>query len=201
MKTPLTDLGSPAILVIDMQRDFVDAGAPIECPGARAIIPDIARLLDVARERQLPIIYTEERHRHDGIDLEIANSEPPHCLEGTSGIELVPLLRPRPADYIVAKRRYSGFFATDLDLLLRSLRVDTLILAGAATDVCVRATAQDAHQLNYRVIVAREWVAGTSDDQHQAALHNIDYVFGYVTSARVVLGLLEQTSATVHTEI
>lgn len=123
MKMPLTDLGSPAILVIDMQRDFVDAGAPIECPGARAIIPDIARLLDVARERQLPIIYTEERHRHDGIDLEISNSEPPHCLEGTSGIELVPLLRPRPADYIVAKRRYSGFFATDLDLLLRSLVV------------------------------------------------------------------------------
>lgn len=196
MKAPLTGLRRPVVMVIDMQRDFVDSGAPIECAGARAIVPAIVCLLDAARERGVPVVYTEERHRQDGIDLEIANQEPEHCLEGTSGVEIIPVLRPRPGDYVVVKRRYSGFFATDLDLLLRSLCADTLVLTGAATDVCVRATAQDAHQLNYGVVVPPECVAGTTREQHEAALHNVDYVFGDVVPLKQVLEMLEVTPAT-----
>jgi nicotinamidase-related amidase len=179
-----------AVLVIDMQRDFVDAGAPIECAGARDIVPAIAALLDAARELAVPVIYTQERHRADGIDLELSNSEPEHCLDGTPGGEIIPALAPRPGDYVVVKRRYSGFFATELDLLLRSLHAGTLVICGAATDVCVRATAQDAHQLNYRVIVPPECVAGTTAEAHAAALRNIGYVFGSVTSlAQLLAGL------------
>jgi nicotinamidase-related amidase len=170
-----------------MQRDFVDAGAPIECAGARDIVPAIAALLDTARELAIPVIYTQERHRADGIDLELSNSEPEHCLDGTPGGEIIPALAPGSGDYVVVKRRYSGFFATDLDLLLRSLQAGTLVICGAATDVCVRATAQDAHQLNYRVIVPPECVAGTTAEAHAAALRNIGYVFGSVTSLPDVL--------------
>ncbi|MFI6322939.1 cysteine hydrolase family protein [Nonomuraea sp. NPDC050556] len=190
MKTPLDALPHPAVLVIDMQRDFVDPGAPIECAGARDIVPAVQDLLATARGARVPVIYTREVHRADGVDLEMSNDEPAHCLEGTGGDEIIPALAPLSGDYVVVKRRYSGFFATDLDLLLRSLGARTLVLTGAATDVCVRATAQDAHQLDYRVVVPRECVAGTTEARHEAALQNIDYVFGYVAPVSFVSKLL-----------
>ncbi|MBZ5782378.1 cysteine hydrolase family protein, partial [Klebsiella aerogenes] len=77
------------------------------------------------------------------------------------GVEIIADLSPQVGDQVLIKRRYSAFFATDLDLLLRGMGVDTVVLTGVATDVCVRATAQDAMQLDYRVIVPRECVAGT----------------------------------------
>lgn len=192
MAKTLSSLGRPAILVIDMQRDFVDQGAPIECPGARDAIAPIGRLLGLARALGKPVVFTQEAHRATKVDfgLELDYGEPEHCLEGTPGVEIVPELRPEPDDYVLVKRRYSAFFATDLDLLLKGLGVDTLILAGAATDVCVRATAQDAHQLNYRVVVPRECVAGTSVEQHEAALRNIAYVFGHVVPLAALVPML-----------
>jgi nicotinamidase-related amidase len=188
----ITQTRKHAILVIDMQRDFIDDGAPIECPGGREIIEPIRELLTPARQKGVPIIYTQEAHRAEKVDfgLELAYEEPEHCLEGTPGIEIIPAVSPQPGDFLIVKRRYSAFFATDLDLLLRGLEVDTLILVGVATDVCVRATAQDAQQLNYRVIVPEECVAGTSVEQHQAALGNIAYIFGKVMPLSEVTPLL-----------
>lgn len=184
--------GRKAILVIDMQRDFIDEGAPIECPGGRKCIAPIQRLLDLAHQKGLPVIYTQEAHRAEGVDFgrELDGEEPVHCVEGTPGVEIIPDLIPQPGDFLIVKRRYSAFFATDLDLLLRGLEVDTLILTGVATDVCVRATAQDAQQLNYRVIVPEECVAGTSVEQHRAALRNIAYILGKVLPLNEVMSML-----------
>jgi nicotinamidase-related amidase len=184
--------GKKAVLVIDMQRDFIDEGAPIECPGGRDIIAPIQRLLNLARQKGLPVIYTQEAHRAEGVDFgrELDGEEPVHCVEGTPGVEIIPNLTPRPRDFLIVKRRYSAFFATDLDLLLRGLEVDTLILTGVATDVCVRATAQDAQQLNYKVIVPEECVAGTSVEQHHAALRNIAYILGKVLPLSKVMSML-----------
>jgi nicotinamidase-related amidase len=182
-----------------MQRDFIDKGAPIECPGGREIIPNIQRLLDLARQKGLTVIYTQEAHRAQGVDFgrELDGEEPVHCVEGTPGVEIVPDLAPQPRDFVIVKRRYSAFFATDLDLLLRGLGVDTLILTGAATDVCVRATAQDGQQLNYWIIVPEECVAGTSVEQHHAALHNIAYILGKVLPLEKVMLMLEQETGAV----
>jgi len=176
-----------------MQRDFIDREAPIECPGGREIIAPIQQLLGLARQKGIPVIYTQEAHRAEGVDFgrELDGAEPIHCVEGTPGVEIIPDLARQPGDFLVVKRRYSAFFATDLDLLLRGLGVDTLILTGAATDVCVRATAQDAQQLNYWVIVPQECVAGTSVKQHQAALGNIAYILGKVLPLSEVMALLE----------
>lgn len=189
----MAGIGKKAILVIDMQRDFIDAGAPIECPGGREIISPIQQLLDLGHRRGVPVIYTQEAHRGQGVDFgrELDGEEPVHCVEGTPGVEIIPDLAPRPGDFVIVKRRYSAFFATDLDLLLRGLEVDTLILTGVATDVCVRATAQDAQQLNYRVIVPEECVAGTSVEQHRAALRNIAYILGKVLPLAEVMSMLE----------
>jgi len=170
------------MLVIDMQCDFVDDDAPIACKGAKDLVPRILALKRTARAAGIPVIYTKEAHRSQKIDfgLELEYGEIEHCVEGTRGVEIIDELRPEDCDHVIVKRRYSAFFATDLDLLLRVLGIDTLILTGVATDVCVRATAQDALQLDYRVFVPPECVAGTSEARHTAALEHIAYVLGRV---------------------
>ncbi len=188
-----------AVFVIDMQHDFISQGAPIECPGGREIVAPIRKLLDVAHQKGLPVIYTKEAHRAEGVDFgrELDGEEPKHCLEGTPGVEIIEELTPQSGDFLIVKRRYSAFFATDLDLLLRGLEVDTLVLTGAATDVCVRATAQDAQQLNYHVIVPEECVAGTTIEQHRAALRNISYILGKVLPLNQVITMLQQETGVV----
>lgn len=189
-----------ALLIIDMQRDFVDPGAPIACVGAPDVVPAITRLAQSARAAGMPVIYTQEAHRRQKVDfgLELEYGETEHCVEGTPGVEIVDALAPAASDYVLVKRRYSGFFATDLDLLLKGLRVDTLVLTGVATDVCVRATAQDALQLDYRVFVLRECVAGTTAARHDAALEHIGYVLGRVVSLDALIARLAPSAGAVH---
>ncbi len=188
-EAPIPGRARIAVLVIDMQHDFLDEDAPILCPGGQAIVASIAQLLAVARALTMPVIYTQECHRASLVDFgrELDYGETLHCVEGTPGVRIIPQLQPREGDYVLVKRRYSAFFATDLDLLLRGMGVDTVALVGVATDVCVRATAQDAMQLDYHVLVPRECVAGTSSLRHEAALENIDYVFGKVQPLAAML--------------
>lgn len=199
MATELTSLGKPALLVIDMQRDFLDPGAPIECPGGRDAIEPIRELAELARSSGVPVIYTQEAHRAQRVDfgLELEYDEPEHCLEDGQGVDIVADLQPEPDDYVIRKRRYSGFFATDLEILLKGLGVDTLILTGVATDVCVRATAQDAQQLGYRLVVVTDCVAGTSRKAHEAALDNIGYIFGMVAPLEAVIDLMPSAEVSV----
>ncbi len=190
--TVTIDRFKTAIVIIDMQNDFVAKGAPIECAAARNIVKPIRHLISTAHTYKIPVIYTQEVHRQSMVDfgLELDYGEPVHCLEGESGSDFFEPLRPRQQDYVIHKRRYSAFFATDLEILLKGLEVDTLILAGVATDVCVRATAQDGHQLNYKVLVMPECVAGTTVKRHQAALDNIAYLFGAVIPQKQLMEIL-----------
>lgn len=179
---PALDLGRTAVLVIDMQRDFLDVGAPIETPAGRDIIPALNGLLRLARAARIAVIFTQEMHRPDrsdfGIELEY---EPPHCLEGTPGVEIADGIEVAPGDYRIRnKRRYDAFLGTDLETLLRSLRVENVIVTGVCTDICVISTAHHARNLDFRVVVPREGVAGTTRERHDAALACIGHVFGYV---------------------
>lgn len=181
---PRIDPTRTAVLVIDMQRDFLDPGAPIATPGGLDLIPRINRLTARARALGMPVIFTQEMHRADksdfGIELEF---EPPHCLEGTPGMELAAALDVAPGDYrVLNKRRYDAFLGTDLDTLLRSLRVENLLVAGVCTDICVASTVQHARNLDFRCYVLRDCVAGTTAERHQAALLCLEHVFGYVVS-------------------
>lgn len=177
-----------AVLVIDMQNDFIAEGAPIECPGGREIIPALSSLLKFARNNRIPVIYTQEMHRAEKVDfgMELEREEPEHCLEGSKGVELIPQLQPQPGDFVIPKRRYSGFFATDLEILLKGLNKNTLIITGAATNVCVYATALDAQMRDYRVVVLADCVAGTDRELHRAFLRNIEYVIGDVATAEEI---------------
>lgn len=172
-----------ALLIIDMQNEFISEGGAIKCPSGQDIIPNIKKLLKLIREKEISVIYTQELHRTQKVDFgRELGEEPEHCLEGSWGAEIISELTPREEDFLIPKRRYSAFFATDLEILLKGLDIDTLIITGVVTDICVRATAQDAQQLDYKVIVPEECVAGTSVEQHKAALTHIQYILGKVVS-------------------
>ena len=186
-----------ALLVIDMERDFVDPGAVQETPGGRAIVPAINRLIAWARVHSLPIIFTHEMHRPDlsdyGIELEY---DPIHCLEGTPGCELTDGLDVRPGDYRIRnKRRYDCFLGTDLDLLLRGRRIANLVCCGVTTHCCVMSTVYTARNLDYRVLVPRDAVAAVSPAHQEAALLCMSDVFAYVTDVDTVTALWRSEQA------
>jgi biuret amidohydrolase len=180
-----------ALLVIDMERDFVDVGAVQETPGGRELVPTINQLIAWARKFGVPVIFTHEMHRIDqsdyGIELEF---DPIHCLEGTKGCELTDGLDMQPHDYrILNKRRYDCFLGTDLDLLLRSKRIENLVCCGVTAHVCVMSTVYTARNLDYRVIVPQDAIAGVTPDHYRAALLCMSDVFAYISMAEQVTAL------------
>ena len=181
----IRDADRTALLVVDMQNDFVLPGAPVAAPGALDVIPVIADLAARARRRGFPVVYTQETHRPDESDFGVElHFEPPHCLEGTEGPEVVDALKPEDGDLrITSKRRYDAFLGTDLDLVLRCAGVENLIVTGVCTDICVTSTVQHARNLDYRCVVVRDGVAGSSPARHDAALFGLEHVFAVVATA------------------
>ena len=173
--------GRAALIVIDMQQgaylSFDEAGIPL-MPGFPERVERVVRVVDACRAAGVPVVFTQEVHRRDLVDFgrELDGDESIHCLEGDPGTELVEELRPREGDYFIAKRRYSCFFGTDLEILLRGLDVQTLLLVGGLTDVCVHYTFADAHQWNYRVRVLEDCVLGSTVERHTASLSAMEYL-------------------------
>ena len=166
----------PALLVIDMLNDFVEEGGALRVERAGRIIPKIKALLSWAREKGIPVIYACDAHIR-GVDAELALWGE-HAIKGTWGAQVVEALKPQEGDYVVEKRRYSAFFATDLDLLLRELGVDTLILTGLVTNVCVQHTAADAYFRGYRLVVVSDACEALTAEEHEAALEYMRRVYG-----------------------
>jgi ureidoacrylate peracid hydrolase len=150
--------GTTALVVIDMQNDFIREGAPYESPAGREMVDDVNRLVAACREHGMPVIFTVHAHRADGSDLGAVRHIHPLTAEGkalkadTDGVAMYPKVDIGEHDYLIQKRRYSAFFATDLELLLRNLGVDTLIIAGVATNVCCESTTRDAYFRDFKVI-------------------------------------------------
>lgn len=163
-----------AILVVDMLNDFV-TGA-LKCDRGLAIVPNVARLLRGARSAGVPVIFCNDAHLK-GIDHEL-KLWGDHAIAGTPGAEVIPELELCDSDYVVPKRRYSGFFHTDLDLLLQELDVDTVIMTGLHTHMCVRHTSADAYQLGYQVVVASDATDAFTEEDYQSGLRYLKEVYG-----------------------
>lgn len=179
-----------AVLVIDVVRDFTDPNGKVPHADAAKIVPTIDRLVERARAHGALIIWVIDSHRPGKVDWELQNVRD-HCTAGTTGVELAPPLEPIESDYLITKRRYSAFVGTDLDLILRDNHIDTLILTGTKTNVCIRATAQDAFEHNYRVIVPRDCVSTDKPHLHEANLEDIGKYMGRVVSADEALAILK----------
>ncbi len=178
---------SPVLLVIDVQHDFMDSDGAVPCPatstagGTKEVIANVHRLVNAAKISKIPTIFTKETHRPSLIDMgrELDGDEPRHCIDETKGTTILEELgADKLADnqYLVPKRRYSAFIGTDLVFLLNAFQADTLVLIGAATNVCVHYTGADAHQYDYRIKVVEEATAGTSLEAHKAALQSLEYL-------------------------
>jgi len=165
-----------ALLIIDMLVDFISpSGALYVGEKGRKIIPSINFYLEKARRERMPIIYLCDRHRPDDPEFVMFT---PHCVEGTPGSEVIPELRPRREDLVIPKRRYSGFYGTDLDLSLRESEVKELILTGVCTNICILYTAADARMRNYQVVVPHDCVTSFNEEAHQFALRELSQTLG-----------------------
>lgn len=151
-----------ALLVIDMVYDFTNPQGRVFYPQNQEILPALCQLLAACRERELLIIFMQQRYRADKPDQNLAKMRP-CCIEDSGGEEIETVLQPDPKkDYIIPKRRYSSFFGTDLDLVLREHGIKRLLITGTKTNCCVNATVLDAHYLCYDTVVVKDCV-GTSD--------------------------------------
>jgi nicotinamidase-related amidase len=175
--------GKAALIVIDIQGDlFVDRGEEaIPCMGGfDERVAKSAELIAKAREHEIPVIFIQEVHRPDLSDFgrELDGAEEVHCLENDPQTQVnTEVLGFKPGeDYLIKKRRYSAFFGTDLEIILKGLKVETLILCGCLTDVCVHYTFVDGHQHDYFCRVVEDCVAGSSLDAHEASLNAMEYL-------------------------
>jgi len=214
-KFPVTR-GSTAIIVIDMTNDFIAPGAPYESEQGRQMIPRLNLLLDRCRELHMPVIFTVHSHRGDGSDIGcVANLHPMTrdglaLKEGTPGVDLYPDMAPQRGDYTVQKLRYSAFYCTDLEVLLRNLAIDTVIISGVATNICCESTARDAFFRDYKVVFLSDgnatidmpdngWGSLKAEDVHRNTLITIAFGFGRVASIAEVMDELSAAATTAGT--
>ena len=191
-----------ALLVIDMQNAFVAPGAPIEVPAARAIVAPINRLTAALRKRGVPVIWVLHENQGDGrdwagfFDAFVApgrRAEAAAALAGGAELQkLYPGLETAPGDMSVAKNRYSALISgsSSLEKTLKEKAIDTLLIAGTKTNVCVECTARDAMMLDYKVALISDCTAALSDDEHRATLENVIQQFGDVLTAEQALACL-----------
>ena len=167
----------PVVIVIDMLNDFITGKLQVE--RTKYIIPNIRRLVNAARENGIPVIYSNDAHYPQ--DVEVVNKWGNHAIKGTEGAKVIPELKPSEKDYTVEKRTYSGFYETGLDPLLRSLYrgagARTIILSGLHTHMCVRHTAADAFFRGYRIIVAKDGVEAFTQKDHEEGLNYLENVY------------------------
>ncbi len=169
-----------ALVVVDMQNDFVTPGGALLVPDAAGTIPCIARLLERARASGARVFYTQDTHRGDDPEFAIWGA---HSVEGTWGWQIVEPLRPGPGDRVVRKPGYDGFYATSLDHELRSSGTRTLVVCGTVANVCVLHTAGSAALRGYRVVLPVDAVSALVPFDLQAAIRQISFLYrGIITT-------------------
>ncbi len=177
-----------AVLVVDMLNDFLDADGAMPLEGGDALYEPQRRLIDTARAAGSRVIWVCDEHPENDSEFDKRSV---HCLAGSWGAQIVPQLDPRPDEYRVPKRRYSGFFETDLDLRLREFGIRHLVMMGVVTNICVRSTVHDAFFRGYDVIVPTECVMATGEREQASTLYDIDTHFGTVVPLADVLRHLD----------
>lgn len=187
------DPARTALLVVDMQNAFVMSGGSMARLGlgtarGHAVIEPIRRLLDVFRARRLPVIHTATTFRADYVDAGLVPERFPalrplgHIISGTWDAQIVERLLPRAGEYLIGKSRFNAFYGTNLELVLRSLHVDTLVVAGVATNIGVESTIREAFIRDLRVVLPRDATASFTREMEDASLATIGFMFAELTS-------------------
>ncbi|HDR89324.1 MAG TPA: cysteine hydrolase [Bacteroidetes bacterium] len=173
-----------ALLVIDMQKFFLDPDSPSFTCGGMAIIPKIKQLVTVFRKTGRPVIFTRHVHHPDLIDAGIMEWWwEGMCIEGSPDSEIHHELEPLPNEKVILKHRYSAFYNTDLETILRCLGIEDMVITGIMTNMCCESTARDAYYRDYRVHFPADGTGSINEEMHLASLLNLAFGFARVTTA------------------
>jgi nicotinamidase-related amidase len=187
-EVPPFDAANSALLVVDMNRPFVDVGYPLSTPNARVVLPRVAETVAAFRRAGRPVIWIVQGHHsvaHDrGAHLAAWWTTP--LLEGSEDVTLASGLEVAPGEKVILKRRYSAFYQTDLELTLRCLGIKRLAVAGVLTNVCPFTTAADAFMRDFDVYYLADATAAFNRMLHVAGLCSIAAWFGHVVTTREI---------------
>lgn len=169
-----------ALLVVDMLKDFIEKGGALDCgEEARRIIPFVREKVDEFHRRGELVVFIRDSHRPDDPEFQMF---PPHCVKGTRGAEVIDELDVKPGDVTVEKTRYSAFYGTELEKILKERGITEAHVVGVCTSICVMDTVGDLRNRDYRVIVYRDGVADFDPEAHRFSLGRMEKIYG----ARVV---------------
>ncbi|MGD2089257.1 MAG: isochorismatase family cysteine hydrolase [Candidatus Aminicenantes bacterium] len=167
-----------ALLIIDMQKDFVLPGAPAQVAGAFATIPNIQQVLQLSREQKWPIFHVVREHRADGSDIEPFRrkdflAKQKYAVPGTPGCDIVDELKPLPGEYRIVKQRFSAFMNTPLDFVLRRLEIHSLVICGTQYPTCIRASIYDAIAYGYDITLLTDATSAQTPEVAETNIRDI----------------------------
>jgi biuret amidohydrolase len=206
------DPKTTAMIVVDMQNDFVADGAMLQSRQAFAMVPKLAATLKFCRDQGIRVIYTAHVHRKDGCDMGLYDDlYPPiaqraSLVDETQGVEIYKDIAPAPGEHVIKKHRYSAFFATDMDLILREWGITSVVVCGTTTENCCHATARDAMFHNYKVAFLSDatgtfdypdvgWGAMSAQQVHEATLTILAFSTAHVMTVDEFRGLVTGSSS------
>lgn len=178
------DPAKTALIVVDMQNDFVKEGGTLVVPDAEGTIPVIQELLALARESGMRVVFTQDTHGDGDPEWDIW---PEHAREGTWGWEIVDELAPRQDEVVIRKVRYDAFYGTHLDHFLRLWSVETLIVCGTVANICVHYTAASAALRWYDVVIPRDATSALDPFDLESSLRQTAFLFnGTITESKAI---------------
>ncbi|MGH2398421.1 MAG: cysteine hydrolase family protein [bacterium] len=178
------DPKSTALIVVDMQNDFVKPGGALVVETAAETIPAIQRLRAFARSREMAVFYTQDTHEAGDIEFPIWGQ---HVLRGSWGWRIVEELAPESGERVIEKLRYDGFFGTPLDHELRLKRIETVIVCGTVANICVLHTAGSAALRGYKVILPVDAISAITPFDLQTAIRQTAFLYrGIITRAEAI---------------
>ncbi len=167
-----------ALIIVDMQNDFVLRGAPVCVAGALDTIPNIARVLEKFRKEKSPVFHLVREYRADGSDIEITRqpsflNDKSYAVPNTKGCEIVEELKPIEGEYRIVKNRFSGFMHTELDFMLRRLGISHIVICGTQYPNCIRTTIFDAVSYGYDVTLITDATSAETSEIAEANIRDI----------------------------
>ena len=189
------DWKTTALVVIDMENAFIDPASPLCIKNALATVSACGRVIEKARERKIPVFFVNRIYRKNGSDVEFTRYQSwldgdRYLAPGSTGplsIDVPAEFKPKAGDYTIIKPRFSAFFQTELDLILRRLGIRTVILTGTTTPNCIRTTCYDGLSLDYNILIIEDCCSSKTDEIQRVNMEDMERVGAVITSAEEFL--------------